>query len=197
MGMRSLTHFLGTLQHPAILVGHGSGATISWLAADWAPHLVAAIVAIEPTGPPFTDGWVNDSGKKIFMPHLPDPLSPPLPSARPYRLTDIPMSFVPPSLIPRDTNQLPRDSACVDDVAVNEWFQPIPFVLSVDPVTEAPCYLQDEANGPVRTLPNLQGIPKVVVTAGSSHRIRFDYATVAFLRQAGVPVSLLNLVEDF
>ncbi|KAK0714259.1 Alpha/beta hydrolase family-domain-containing protein [Apiosordaria backusii] len=195
-GQVTLAGILRTLEHPAILVGHGSGATISWLAADLVPHRVAGIIAIEPTGPPFTDGWVNDGEKRIYAPTFPDPLSLPLPSIRPYGLSEIPMGFVPPPLPPRDTNQLIQDSAHVG-AAGTKGFQPIPFVPSIDPATKAPCYLQDELNGPVRTLPNLQNIPQCVVTGGSSFHSQFDYATVAFLRQAGVPVSHLKLIEDF
>ncbi|MET4538632.1 pimeloyl-ACP methyl ester carboxylesterase [Arthrobacter bambusae] len=40
---------------PAILVGHSAGAPAAWLAADSVPHLVHAVVAIEPIGPPFKD----------------------------------------------------------------------------------------------------------------------------------------------
>lgn len=189
--------FLERFPSPAILVGHGSGATISWLAADQAPHLVAAIVAIEPTGPPFTNGWVNDGGKQIFKLRFPDPQSLPFPCIRPYGLSDIPMGFVPPPLFPSSFEELLQDAAYIDEVPKHERFQPIPFVKSVDPLTRTECYLQDEANGPVRKLPNLKNIPQCVVTVGPSFHTEYDYATVAFLRQAGVPVSHLKLPEEF
>ncbi|MBB4934526.1 pimeloyl-ACP methyl ester carboxylesterase [Lipingzhangella halophila] len=38
---------------PAVLVTHSAGAAPGWLAADARPDAVAAIVAIEPIGPPF------------------------------------------------------------------------------------------------------------------------------------------------
>lgn len=189
--------FLEKFPSPAILVGHGSGATISWLAADQAPHLVATIVAIEPTGPPFTNGWVNDGGKQIFKPRFPVPQSLPFPCIRPYGLSDIPMGFVPPPLFPSSFEELLQDVAYIDEVPKHERFQPIPFVRSVDSLTRTECYLQGEANGPVRKLPNLKDIPQCVVTAGSSFHTEYDYATVAFLRQAGMPVSHLKFPEDF
>ncbi|KAK4201759.1 Alpha/beta hydrolase fold-1 [Triangularia verruculosa] len=198
IGMANLAGFLKRLPHPAILIGHGSGATISWLAADSAPDCVAAIIAIEPTGPPFTNGWVKQDGKQIFVPDFPDPTTLPLPSIRPYGLSDIPMGFVPPPVAPKDfTRELLQDSGYVDGVGGEERFQPIPFIQSIDPATKAPCYLQDDRYDPVRKLPNLQQIPQCVVTAGASHHGGYDYATVAFLRQAGVSVTHLNLGKDF
>lgn len=93
--------------------------------------------------------------------------------------------------------ELLQDAAYIDEVPKHERFQPIPFVRSVDQLTRTKYYLQGEANGPVRKLPNLKDIPQCVVTAGSSFHTEYDYATVAFLRQAGVPVSHLKLPEDF
>ncbi len=40
---------------PAILIGHSQGAMLNWLIADARPELVKAIVAVEPTGPPWKD----------------------------------------------------------------------------------------------------------------------------------------------
>ena len=40
---------------PAILVGHSQGGMLNWLIADERPELVKAIVAIEPSGPPYKD----------------------------------------------------------------------------------------------------------------------------------------------
>jgi pimeloyl-ACP methyl ester carboxylesterase len=38
---------------PAILMSHSAGGPMGWLVADARPHLVKALVAIEPMGPPF------------------------------------------------------------------------------------------------------------------------------------------------
>ncbi|MFJ5034541.1 alpha/beta fold hydrolase [Streptomyces sp. NPDC088560] len=40
---------------PAILITHSAGGPAGWVAADLRPDLVAAIVAIEPVGPPFNE----------------------------------------------------------------------------------------------------------------------------------------------
>ncbi|HUI59383.1 MAG TPA: alpha/beta hydrolase, partial [Steroidobacteraceae bacterium] len=39
---------------PSILLTHSAGAPTGWLAADVRPHLVKAIIAVEPLGPPFS-----------------------------------------------------------------------------------------------------------------------------------------------
>jgi len=40
---------------PAVLVAHSLGACAAWLVAEHRPDLVAAVVAIEPAGPPYVD----------------------------------------------------------------------------------------------------------------------------------------------
>ncbi|HUN26492.1 MAG TPA: alpha/beta hydrolase [Steroidobacteraceae bacterium] len=40
---------------PAILLTHSAGGPAGWLAADARPNLVKAIIAVEPSGPPFTE----------------------------------------------------------------------------------------------------------------------------------------------
>jgi pimeloyl-ACP methyl ester carboxylesterase len=40
---------------PAILITHSQGGLFGWLIADARPGLVKAIVALEPTGPPYKD----------------------------------------------------------------------------------------------------------------------------------------------
>jgi pimeloyl-ACP methyl ester carboxylesterase len=63
---------------PAILVTHSQSGPIGWLIADARPHLVKAIVAIEPSGPPF-EATVIGTGQ-----------------ARAWGPTDIPITYDPP-----------------------------------------------------------------------------------------------------
>lgn len=42
---------------PAIVVTHSAGAPAGWVAADLRPALIAALVAIEPVGPPFNERY--------------------------------------------------------------------------------------------------------------------------------------------
>jgi pimeloyl-ACP methyl ester carboxylesterase len=53
-----------------------------------------------------------------------------------------------------------------------------------------PCWLQPE---PARQLPNLAGIPTVIVTGEASFRATYDHCTSRFLAQAGVPNTHLRL----
>ena len=64
---------------PAILVTHSQGGTHGWLWADARPGLVKAIVAVEPSGPPFQSTIVKGGTVKL------------------YGITDIPLSYDPPS----------------------------------------------------------------------------------------------------
>ena len=74
-----VTALLERISRPSILVIHSQGAPGGWLAADACPHLVKAIVAVEPNGPPFSG----------THPHNGSP-------ARRWGLTDVPMIFSPP-----------------------------------------------------------------------------------------------------
>ena len=40
---------------PAILLGHSQGGVLNWLIGDARPNLVKAIIAVEPSGPPYKD----------------------------------------------------------------------------------------------------------------------------------------------
>jgi len=64
---------------PAILISHSQGGTHGWLWADVRPKLVKAIVAIEPSGPPFQSTILKGSTSKL------------------YGITDIPLSYDPPT----------------------------------------------------------------------------------------------------
>ncbi|WP_250890082.1 alpha/beta hydrolase [Sphingobium nicotianae] len=62
---------------PAILMTHSAAGPCGWMIADARPHLVKALVAVEPFGPPFT-GMSAD------------------PTTLPYGLTAAPLTFDPP-----------------------------------------------------------------------------------------------------
>ena len=63
---------------PAILLTHSQGGLLGWVIAEARPQLVQAIVALEPSGPPFHNNAPND------------------PKARAYGITDIPIAYDPP-----------------------------------------------------------------------------------------------------
>lgn len=69
---------------PAVLLTHSQSGPFGWLIADARPALVRAVVAIEPSGPPFENA-VNASGK-----------------ARAWGPTDLPLTYDPPVSRPEE-----------------------------------------------------------------------------------------------
>ena len=63
---------------PAIVMTHSQSGAIGWPIADARPKLVKAIVANEPSGPPFSDAVFSNN------------------PARLWGVTDIPMTYDPP-----------------------------------------------------------------------------------------------------
>ena len=63
---------------PAIVLTHSQSGLLGWVIAEARPALVKAIVALEPSGPPFHNQAPND------------------PKARAYGVTDIPLAYDPP-----------------------------------------------------------------------------------------------------
>lgn len=74
---------------PAVILTHSRAGTLGWEAADDAPELVKAIVAIEPNGPPFFDPPAADGKPADKM-------------ARPWGVTYDHMTFDPPVSAPTD-----------------------------------------------------------------------------------------------
>ena len=48
---------------PAILIGHSQGGQYTWLIGDARPDLVKAVIAIEPSGPPYKDIMASSTKK--------------------------------------------------------------------------------------------------------------------------------------
>jgi pimeloyl-ACP methyl ester carboxylesterase len=72
---------------PAILLTHSQSGGFGWPVADARPDLVKAVIAVEPSGPPFTDvlnvgapDWFHDADAPT----------------RPWGVTAIPLSYSPP-----------------------------------------------------------------------------------------------------
>ena len=136
-----------------VLVGHSNGGPPLWLVADARPGSVRAVVALEPLGPAFA----NDTAGAPA-------------DARPYGLTNIPITFDPP----------------VNDPSVE-----LKKVVRASNSSDlADCMLQVE---PARGWPNLAGLPVLVVTGQASYHARYDWGTVEFLKQVGVDVEHLPL----
>lgn len=67
---------LDRIARPVIIVSHSQGGTHGWLWADSRPALVQAIVAVEPSGPPFRSTISQKATAKLFG------------------ITDIPLAYV-------------------------------------------------------------------------------------------------------
>jgi pimeloyl-ACP methyl ester carboxylesterase len=139
---------------PAILVTHSQSGPFGWLLADARPKAVKAIVAVEPTGPPFQNAVVNED------------------KARPWGITDIPLTYDPPVKSPGEL------------ATVREGGPDAPELVT--------CWKQAD---PPRRLPNLQGIPILIMTAESSFHAPYDHCTAKYLKQAGVTNTFMRLEE--
>jgi pimeloyl-ACP methyl ester carboxylesterase len=139
---------------PAILLTHSQSGSFGWLIADARPNLVKAIVAVEPAGPPFEDTVLREG------------------PARPWGLTDIPITYDPPAA---DPAELKGDRQEAPDAA-----------------QLARCR---EQRSPSRRLPNLASVPVLVVTAEASYHSVYDHCTVKYLSQAGVHVIGMRLAD--
>lgn len=180
---------------PAILLGEGSGATLSYLAADALPDTVKAVLAVEPAGPP---GGTNRALKdntlvftnqvRYFAQH------------RPYGLADIPLTFEPavpePAYDEHGVTQPPLElfaTAAATNNGVCLLQRGGPELRQADTTGRV---LPPEARpGVVRKLAALGRVCQLVVTAEASHHATCDGATVAFMRQAGVGVDHIRLEE--
>lgn len=148
---------LDRIRRPVILVGHSQGGIHAWLIADARPNLVKAIVSLEPTGPPFRD---------VLFSNKP---------ARPYGLTDIPITYDPPVEDP--------EKELVKEVAQ------CPSSIDV----QVQCFLQ--ASNQPRQLANLSKIPVLLLTTEAGYHAMYDWCTVRYLRQAGVRVNHIELSQ--
>jgi pimeloyl-ACP methyl ester carboxylesterase len=79
---------------PAIVLVHSQTGPFGWAIGDGRPNLVKAIVAVEPTGPPFMNAVVN-GGKED--------------EARPWGLTAIPLHYSPPIDSPSELHPRKED----------------------------------------------------------------------------------------
>ncbi|KAF8810057.1 alpha/beta-hydrolase [Phlegmacium glaucopus] len=136
----------------AVLLTHSQAGQFGWILADARPSKVKAIIAIEPMGPPFTNA--------IF---------PPLAPARPYGLTEIPLTFSPPIQSAAD-------------------LQPQVVSSSIN-------FTCIQQASPPRKLVNLGNVRVLVVTSEAGYHSVYDECSVEFLRDAGVSVDHVRL-ED-
>jgi pimeloyl-ACP methyl ester carboxylesterase len=92
---------------PAVVLTHSQSGTFGWLIADARPNLVKAVIAIEPSGPPF-EATIIGTGK-----------------ARAWGPTDIPITYDPPVKDPSELAPVRDAEADGPDLFVC-WMQKAP-----------------------------------------------------------------------
>ena len=92
--------------------------------------------------------------------------------ARPWGITADPLSYSPPA-------------ASASDLAIAQQERP-------DGTDLSRCWLQQP---PARTLPNLQKLPVLILTAEASYHAPYDHCTVKFLEQAGLHPTWIKLAD--
>ncbi|KAL2675485.1 hypothetical protein Neosp_011671 [[Neocosmospora] mangrovei] len=181
----------------SFLIGEGTGSMMAWLATDVEPDLVAGVIAIEPVGPPFgTTIRTAANGHRIFTQTVRR-----VPGVRVYGLADIPLTFDPPAHFH-------------GTIMGSDYEKPLDIIERMTPDTKGTCYMQrnihedevifnpetgqHEKSNLVRfrELMHIKKVPQAVVTAHASAHTTYDWATVAFMVQAGVPVQWIKLDEN-
>lgn len=137
---------LDKIGKPVVLFGHSQGGILPIIIADARPDLIKALVLLEPTGPPFRNAVFSTT------------------PARPWGLTNIPITYSPPVTDP--ANDLKQQVHPARDENSTE------------------CVLQADSPAP-RQLVNLSPKPILVVTSEASYHAPYDYCTVDYLVPAG------------
>ena len=152
LSIRSALTALLTRIGPAILLTHSQAGAYGWATVDSNPTLVKAIIAIEPSGPPFEDKVIRAR------------------PARSYGISNTQLTYDPPISSPeeliRNTLPFPESRTQASYPLIGGWT----YVLQAEPA---------------RKLVHLENIPILIVTSENGYHSVYDFATVAYLRQAG------------
>ena len=172
----ALNHFIRkVVQKPVILIGEGTGATVSWLSADFMRRKwIAGIVAFEPAGPPFGKAFTDHNGKRRYHGKII-----PQKGLRRYGVADSTMTYDPPVAV---ENLMDLDG-------------PLISVVKSKGFTKEGYSLLQPQNAAICKLVGLADIPTAVVTAEASPHSTYDFAVVDFLKQAGVDVEWIKLAD--
>ena len=153
------------------------------------PNLVSGVVAVEPDGPPFGHLVSNPTGVKG---HLKSAFKF-TPLSRQYGLTDVPLTFDPPLPGVQAHGQCQHFQLAA---LPGYTMQGLSYLqLDTSPFLDIGLHPQFKSS-PLRKLVNLARFPHVVVTSEASSHGLFDWATVDFLKQAGVDASWLKLAGE-
>jgi pimeloyl-ACP methyl ester carboxylesterase len=207
-GQEGLAQLLAETTGKAILIGHGSGATLAWLTADMVPHLVEAIVAIEPDGPPFGRSYTHSANGRVYSKFCNRQRG-----ERNYGISDIPLTFDPPPVaydvfgpqwqfstdqadhLPFETRSHineAMDGVCLMQAPLDYFHLPPPRDEHGNIIADT----HPPPDSPYRQLMNIKRVKnQVLITAEASFHTTFDWATVNFMEQAGVPLQWIKLAD--
>ena len=101
---------------PAIVMTHSQSGAFGWPVADMRPELVKAVIALEPSGPPFFD--IENIGAPNWFRDAPT-------SYRVWGPTAAPLTYSPPAASPSDIAIVRQDKADAPDV-IPCWLQKPP-----------------------------------------------------------------------
>ncbi|KAF5009065.1 hypothetical protein FDECE_4688 [Fusarium decemcellulare] len=187
------------LQHvgKSVLISEGTGSNMAWLATDVEPGLVAGVIAVEPAGPPFGTakprlGNPNRTYTQFIQRDK---------NNRIYGLTDIPLTYDPPTHPHEGFDQPAREPLDIERILRPDQLGAC-FMQKRLEGSESTTSPEDRAAelvapaGSVRQLTNLKKVPQAVVTAHASSHMQYDWATASFMIQAGVDVDWIRLEEQ-
>jgi len=162
---------------PSIVLVHSQSGNYGWPLAQARPDHVAALVAVEPTGPPVRN-VVIPGEPRFGMPFEAaegddaDALFRDDPRVKPYGLTDSPLAYSPAISDPSELTFVREDIAQAPDLAR--------------------CWRQAE---PARRIPDVGDRPILYLAAEASFYAPFNHCTVGYLEQAGVAVDYIQLSD--
>lgn len=191
MGQHGISALLKQMDRDAILIGEGTGSIVAWLANDIHPEKVAAVVAVEPTGPPFGKLAKAENGKCTGSVQRDK-------SIRPYGIADIPLSYEPPVHF-SDELQGADAQEPLDVVEVTKPGTEIVYYMQAGPRPGGLVLARDDNENPstgmARELVNIKQSYHALVTAEASPHSQYDWMTSSFMKQAGVRLDWIKLEE--
>lgn len=170
----------------AVLIGEGNGAQAAWLAADAVPELVFGVIAVEPVGAPFGTSSCKTNGVTEFSRNITY-----MPGCREYGLTDVPLTYNPPLPLTGLGTGLDGDShqplLNIQEVVLNgSYGQRRVWMQSEQTFASNTRAMKCRDGLGIRQLSQLKKVRHLVVTSHTSSHAVFEFATVSFMKQAGL-----------
>lgn len=162
---------------------------MAWLAADAQPDLVAGVIAVEPTGPPYGIAHRQTGKNRCYSQMIRFDST-----NKPYGLADIPLTFSPPAKVLPKSSRKRKNFAPLDVTMLSSSNNEGTYMMQDD--SELIALGNGEQVAAIRRLVNLQKMPHAVVTSHAGSHSVYDWATACFMEQAGLSVERMKL-ENF